>query len=262
MAISQRLEIEAGNSISAVSLLFVAGRRPDAEAILRLAQQVGGFSVSLDPSEEPTAPAADTDGQVWLELLVNGLTFDLLGLAPGRSHQTPSHVHRQALAADLNVSGLEAVTLCLSPHLAGGCAMLPVARSLAQLGAALSTLAGVEAIAWHPARTLCGPDYFREGIQRWIGGGVFPTLGLTALVAAPDGGMQSEGLALFIGQELRLEPELMRDRAKGAKIGVWLIDYLVELGRIDTIQQIDGPDGQPLRLEPSENGRFVRAWCG
>lgn len=262
LTISQGRQIGAEISGPAVSLLFAAGRRPDPEAIRRLAQQEGGFSVSLDPSEEPGASGIPADGRVWLELLVNGLTFDLLGLTPGQSCETPPHAHRYALAAGFDASGLEAVTLRLSPHIAGGRAMPPVVRSLAQLGATLSALAAAEAIAWHPARTLCGPDYFREGVQRWIGGGVFPALGLTALAVAPDGGMQSEGLALFIGQELRLEPELMRDRAEGAKIGVRLIDYLVELGRIDHVRQIDGPDGQPLRLEPSTNGRFVRVWRG
>ena len=97
---------------------------------------------------------------------------------------------------------------------------------------------------------------------RWIDGGVFPGLGLTALAVSPDGGMQSEGLSLFAGQELRIEPELIADMAAGAKIGVRLIDYMVERGRIDAPQKVTGPDGQPLRLEPSANGRFIRVWRG
>jgi hypothetical protein len=74
--------------------------------------------------------------------------------------------------------------------------------------------------------------------------------------------MHSEGLAVFMGQELRLEPELTSDKAAGAKIGVRLIDVLVEEGRVEGPQQITGPDGQPLRLEPSANGHFVRVWAG
>jgi hypothetical protein len=99
-------------------------------------------------------------------------------------------------------------------------------------------------------------------VLRWIEGGVFPGLGLTALAPNPDGGIHSEGLALFTGQELRIEPELMSDKAAGAKIAVRLIDYLVEVGQIGTSQRINGPDGRPLRLEPSANGRFVRVWRG
>ena len=87
-------------------------------------------------------------------------------------------------------------------------------------------------------------------------------IGLTSLAVSPDGGMQSEGLSLFAGQELRIEPELIADMTAGAKIGVRLIDYMVERGRIDAPQKVTGPDGQPLRLEPSANGRFIRVWRG
>ena len=45
-------------------------------------------------------------------------------------------------------------------------------------------------------------------------------------------------------------------------MGVRLIDYLVEAGPIEKPQRIAGPDGAPLRLEPSANGRFVRVWRG
>jgi hypothetical protein len=99
-------------------------------------------------------------------------------------------------------------------------------------------------------------------VLRWIEGGVFPGLGLTALAVNPDGGMHSEGLTLFTGQELRVEPELTGDKAAGAKMALRLLDYLVEAGRIAAPRLIDGPDGEPLRLEPSANGRFVRAWRG
>lgn len=138
--------------------------------------------------------------------------------------------------------------------------MPPVVRLLAWLAATLSDMDGVEAIAWQPARSWCGCDYFRDGVLRWIEGGVFPGLGLTALAATPDGGMQSEGLFLFAGQDLRIEPELMVDKTAAAKIGVRLIDYMVETGPINAPRRICLADGQALRLEPSPNGRFVRAW--
>jgi hypothetical protein len=264
LVISQRREIGAENSGLAVSLLFAAGRRPEPRAIHDFARQGGGFSVSFDPSAEgaASAGAADADGRVGLELLCKGLTFDLVGLGPGAPAEPPPCVHRYALAANAEAAGLEPVTMVPGPHLAGGPAMPPVVRSLASLAATISAIDGVEAIAWHPARSWCGPDYFRDGVLRWIEGGVFPGLGLTALAVSPDGGMQSEGLALFAGQDLRIEPELMLDKAAGAKIGVRLIDYLVEAGPIDAPQHLVGPDGQPLRLEPSGNGRFVRVWRG
>nr|WP_166175767.1 hypothetical protein [Altererythrobacter segetis] len=264
MVISQGREIGAENTGSAVSLLFAAGRRPEAAAIRDFAQRHGGFAISFDPSVDratATAPI-DDQGQDWLELLASGLTFDLVGLRPGPPSEPPPCVHAYALAANAEAAGLEAITMRPGPHLAGGHTMLPVVRSLAWLAATLSEIEGVEAVAWQPARSWSGPAYFRGGVLRWIEGGVFPGLGLTALAVTPDGGMQSEGLSLFAGQDLRIEPELMLDKAEGAKIGVRLIDFLVEAGPIDAPQRVTGPDGQALRLEPSANGRFIRVWRG
>lgn len=248
----------------AVSLLFAAGRRPAADAVRDFAAQEGDFGVSFDPSAKPSGGSdpVDAAGRMWLELLTTGLTYDLVGLAAGAASEPPPCVHGYALPVGAEAVGLEAVMLRPGPHLAGGHTMLPVVRSLAWLAAKLAAMEGVEAVAWHPARSWCGPTYFRDGVLRWIEGGVFPGLGLTALAISADGGLQSEGLTLFAGQELRIEPELMAAKAEGAKIGVRLIDYMVEAGRIDVPRAITGPAGQPLRLEPSTNGRFVRVWRG
>jgi len=218
----------------------------------------------LDPAAEGGVagwPSVEDEAH-WLELLTNGLTYDLVGLAPGAPADAPPRAHAYSLPPDLEPAVMEALTIRPGPHLAGGHTLAPVVRSMAALGAALAAMEGVEAIAWHPARCWTGPAYFREAVLRWIEGGVFPSLGLTALALNPDGGMHSEGLAVFTGQELRIEPELTKDRAEGAKIGVRLIDYLVETGPVELAQRIAGPDGRPLRLEPSANGRFVRVWRG
>jgi hypothetical protein len=262
LVISQGRVIGAESSGLAASLLFAAGRRPEPEVIREFALQDGGFMISFDPSAERAVAPPDGEEPIWLELLSNGLTFDLVGLAPAAPSEPPPRAHSYAMPASDEATGYEAITVRPGPHLAGGHTMHPVVRSLSALVASLSAIEGVEAVAWHPARSWCGPSYFREGVLRWIEGGVFPGLGLTSLALTPDGGMQSEGLTLFAGQELRIEPDLMLDRAAGAKIGIRLIDYLVESGRIEERQRIVGPDGQPLRLEPSANGRFVRAWPG
>jgi hypothetical protein len=264
LVISKGREIGAKDSGSAVSLLFAAGRRPGPELIRQAAEKQASFSISLDPATESAndAPASGEHSQVWLELLANGLTFDLVGLAPGPPAEMPPCIHAIALPANADTMGLEAITIQPGPHLAGGHSMVSVFRTLAWLAATMAGLEGLQAIAWHSARSWCGPEYFRDGVLRWVEGGVFPGLGLTSLAMTPDGGMQSEGLALFVGQELRIEPELMLDRAAGATIGIRLIDQMVEAGRIDRSRRIAGPDGQRLRLEPSANDRFVRVWRG
>ena len=264
MDISRAQEIGTGGPGSAVSLMFAAEHRPGVEAIRQLVANQGGFSISFDPyAEAGGAPAATAiPDPVWLELVANGLTFDLMGLSPGPPGEPAPCIHRYGLPANADPGELEGLTLRPGPHLAGGHTMTPVVRTLAWLAASLAHLDGIEAIAWHPARSWSAARYFRDGVMRWIEGGVFPGLGLTSLAMAPDGGMQSEGLALFTGQELRIEPELMADKAVAAKIGVRLIDLLVESGRIDEPQRITDPEGLPLRLEPSANGRFVRVWRG
>jgi hypothetical protein len=222
--------------------------------VTQLAEEQSGFAVTLD------APA-DGSGN-WVELLAHGLTFDLAGLVPGAGAPAPPHGHDFGLSDTFEAGRMETITLTPGPHLAAGATMLPIVRSLAGLAAILTALRGVRAVAWHPARSWCSPDHFRDTVNRWLEGGAFPGLGLTALVPMPDGGMQSEGLALFTGQELRLEPELAQDRAAAAKTGLRLLHWLVEHGRLQGAEALPGPDGQSLRLEPSANGRFVRVWKG
>lgn len=140
--------------------------------------------------------------------------------------------------------------------------MFPVVRSLSVLAAHLVPLTGTRAVVWHPARTCNEPQYFRRSVLGWIEGGAFPGLGLTALVNRPDGGMESEGLAHFTGQELRLPPELARDGAEAAKVALRLLNWLVEHGRIDEPYSFTGPSGEPLGLEPVENSGILEVWKG
>lgn len=244
-----------------MSLLFAPGERPGRQAVAALARDKHGFAVSLDPAAEGR-PGGRAEAGTWLELVANGLTFDLVGLAPGRAADRPPLGNAVGLPEGLDGARMEAITLQPGPHLAAGGTMLPVLRSLAWLAAQLAALPGTRAVAWHAARCWCDTGHYRVSVLRWIDGGVFPGLGLASLVPMPDGGMQSQGLALFTGQELRLEPELAQDRAAGAKTALRLMHWLVERGRLDAAERLPGPDGLPLRLEPSANGRFVRAWRG
>ena len=257
MAISST-DGSGGTTRPAVSLLFPEGQRPDAGRIHALAAAGGDFAVSFDPGAGP-ADTADRPG--WLELLASGLTFDLVGLVPSDPAPVPSP--RQTISLGDNVDArFEAITLQPGPHIAGASGILPIIRSLAWLGAVLSQLEGIEAVCWHPARCWSAPNVYREAVLQWIEGGVFPGLILTSLHAMPDGGLQSEGLDVLTGQELRLEPDLAVDRATGAKLAVRLLDFLVVHGRVESADRVVGPDGTPLRLEPSGNGQFVRVWRG
>lgn len=221
-----------------------------------LAASSNQLSVSLDTSEE----GGQEEG--WLELLANGMTFDVTGLAPQPTIEVPATAHTFGIAPGVEADAFQPVLIKPGPHLAAGGAMFPVVRTLAMIAANLAQLEGVKAVAWHPARAVSEAGYFRSSVLRWIEGGAFPGLGLTALVPTDDGGLESEGLALFTGQELRMRPEVVMDRAEASKIALRLLNWLVEHGRITESFGFTGPSGETLRLEPVDNFAMVEVWRG
>lgn len=220
-----------------------------------LAASSGQFSISLDTSEE----GGQEEG--WLELLANGMTFDLTGLAPQPCIDVPATAHTFGIAG-AEAETFQPVLIKPGPHLAAGGAMFPVVRTLAMIAAHLVQLDGVKAVAWHPARAVSEAGYFRSSVLRWIEGGAFPGLGLTALVPTEDGGLESEGLSLFTGQELLMTPDVVTDRAEASKIALRLLNWLVEHGRITESFVFTGPSGETLRLEPVDNFGIVEVWRG
>lgn len=257
MKIASAEHIAEDHAFSAVSLLFAPDGRPSVEEVSQLAHETGHFSISHNPAAIH-AGSPEEHGEVWLELLAMGLTFDLRGLAPGNSRALPDAVHRYGLDASFTPENYAVVTLTPGPHLAAGGLMLPVIRCLAWVAAVLTRLPGVVAVAWHPARSFSEPNYFRDSVMRWIDGGAFPGLGLTALSPTPEGGLHSEGLALFTGQELKLCAGLVADKAEGAKIALRLLHWMVEHGTVTEPQLLTGPSGEALRVEPAPAGDVVK----
>ena len=226
--------------------------RPNAADILGLAGRSAVFSVSNKPASDGTSSVT------WLELLANGLTFDLERLAPSEPRAIPGFMHLYDLPAAFDASGCEAITLEPGPHLEGGENLLPVIRSQVAVAVELATLPGIAAIGWEPARSLNSPEHFSRSVTRWLEGGVFPGLGLTALAETQEGGFRSEGLAFFIGQELAIAPEISQDKASAAKLALRLFHQLVETGAVTEPQAVIGPEGEDLMLEPAEDGKTVR----
>ena len=229
-----------------LSLLFRQGERPGPDALAALARADAGpqhFSISQQPDPD----------EGWLELLASGLTFDCRGLSPAPSAALPPHGTLLGLAAE--PSG-EAVALAPGPHLMEGAGLLPVVRALTGVAASLATLPGVEAVVWQPSRCWMEPGYFSRIVRTWLAGGAFPALGLTALVHEGNAGMASLGLALFTGQELRLEG--MEDRAPGdlARIALRLVHELVLDGPLHEPRDYLGPAGEMLYAVP--DGRLIR----
>jgi hypothetical protein len=251
-------------SNSRLSLIFRPGQRPSAAAVLRLAESsvgsareqhrrdglVPGFAVTHQP--EPSAG--------WLELLAGGLTFDLAGLAPAASAPMPTMAHFYGFPERPGPEPAEAITLMPGEQLRGGESLLPVMRTMAGLATRLAALSEVTAVVWHPARCAMAPAVFASAIGRWLAGGAFPSLGLTALFRDGDGAICSEGLAFFIGQELRIDPIISINTEQKAKIAARLINQLVGSDPIHQPFEFIGPNGEKLSVEPSGNDGFLRVW--
>jgi hypothetical protein len=234
-------------------------------------------SISHDPLEvEPDFPvsadgekldqsgdtlASERSDQVWVELLRDGLTFDLAGLAPGEKKELPAIWHRFDFDHVPTEAEYEVVHLTPGHHLSGGERLKPVTMSLLGLARDLvdhfDELAGV---IWPPSMSVIGHQFFESTVTAWLDGGPFPALGLTAFHEAADGALQSEGLGFWIDQELRIEPPLSLDKVSATRLGVRLINQLVLVGGVETSERVVAPDGSGLVMRPSRNGKFVRVW--
>jgi hypothetical protein len=230
-----------------LSLLFASGLRPRAAEVAEHAARRKTFTVSHRPEGEGD----------WLELLVNGLTFDLRSLAPAEPAEPFGFVHRFAVQEANDIARLEAVTLEPGPHLAGAGAMPPIVRGAAGLAAALAELPGCVAVGWRPARTLAGAAHFSRSVESWLAGGAFPALALTALTRDASGSVLSEGLAFLIGRELRIEASGAA-AAEDAKLAIRLIDMLVESGSNGVPATVEAMPGVSVRLR-EDAARFIQA---
>lgn len=250
--------VRAGVASSGLSVHFADGNRPDAAAIARLTDDVGeGHAAEggrFRISHSPTASAG------WVELLASGLAFDLAGLAPGEGVSPPPPVHLFGFDQAPILVPDAALHLAVGAHLSGGSGLLPVVRTMVALGARLARLDGAVAVGWYPARSVIEAGLFCRMIDGWLAGGAFPALGLTALARDPDGGLRSEGLAHFIGQELRIEPHHGEPLADAAKLALRLIHGFVESGPVSAAFEATGLNGSRLLVEPSANRNFIRVW--
>jgi len=231
-----------------LALVFAAERRP---TLGSLAELIGQDHINQHISLSNQAPAEAG----WAELLVQGLTFDCLGLAPGKP--APSPPEGALLGLESRPSG-PAVVLQLAPHLAGAGGMVPVVRVLAGLGAELAKLDGVEAVCWQPACSWMAPAFYRKVIADWLEGGPFPAPGLTSLHREPDGSMVSVGLDFMIGQELCFASQSGPRPAPMTRIGTRLISTLVEKGPLSSPQEFTGPAGERVQAVPIRKGQLLR----
>ncbi len=241
-----------------LSLIFKPGQRPAAADVAQLVQAgrrpVGqgephGFSISYQPQPD-----------CWLELLANGMTFELSGLASSSAAPMPAIAHFYGISSAFAAMPVEAITLTPGDQFRGMDNLLPVVRIMVGLAARLVELADVIAVVWHPARCAVAPDIFAAAIARWLSGGPFPALGLTAIASDDDGAIRSEGLAFFIENELWIDPLLSKNTTEKVKIATRLINLLVGIGPLHQPFETTGPNGEHLSVEPPGNDGLLKVW--
>lgn len=253
---SGRKKLAAG-----IYLLFAPGCRPDRAGVLTALEELPLVSVSHDPGESVSdAPKAEhvssPHGARWLELMLSGMTFDLLGFAPGPSIETPEIVHR--LDGHFDPYGVEALAIVPGPHLADGANSLPIVRSMLELACGIARrVKGVKTICWSPARSAVAMPIFCQSVEDWLSGGSFPALGMTSFAFDDSGALTSEGLAYFMGQELSISAELAGDRMAATLLGAGLVHDLVASGRVEQSRNFKTESGLDVILSPVQDARII-----
>lgn len=201
------------------------------------------------------------DGQEWIELLREGLSFDLCGLAPGPCLGFPVIEHRFDLPDLPTADMFDTLAIVPGPHLAAGARSMPVVKGMLGLARDLARhFENLVAIAWAPSRSAIGQRFFESVITAWLDGGPFPALGLTAFEQVTDGALESLGLDFWIGQELRIEAPLSADKIAATRLGIRLVNQLVIVGGLTEREHIIAPDGTRLVMTPSPDNKIIRVW--
>lgn len=239
-------------------MLFAKGKRPDRDAIARFVGSQLATSITFDPKSDATPQLADGD-RAWVELLRDGLLFDLEGLAPSQPLSVPMTEHRFDFDHSKSFAMYDAIRLIPGAHLGGGEHTLPVVRCLISLARDLAyEFEDIAAFVWPPASSVISREFFESTCTAWLAGGAFPALGLTSFRETMDGALQSVGLEYLIGQELRIEPPLSSDRLEATRLGIRLVNQLILVGGIEKSERLAAPDGKRLIMHLSRNEKFVR----
>ncbi|NLR70120.1 hypothetical protein HGI47_04430 [Novosphingobium sp. ERN07] len=206
-----------------------------------------GFSVSHAP---------DDAVEGWAEVLRDGLTFDINGLAGGPAQTAPS-VNAGVGISPAELDGLASLSLAPGPHLAGAQRLLPVIRVATNLLLDLARIGPAKAIAWLPAKLLIRVDLFERAVLPWLEGGPFPAPAFVALHGNAEVGLQSTGLNFFIEQEFLLQSAAPENAGQLPRVAIRLIDWLVAHGPISSPTEAVLAGTGAVLLEVDTGGRIL-----
>ena len=237
---------------AALTLLFRAGGRPSVADVMALLEVPDAGVVAC--TGHHSAPERGS-----MEIVMNGLVFELRGLSPALPVAIQSASHAYGFSGAIPDEGLEAIELGVSGHVSEGSGLKPVVHEIFHLAANLSMRLPPVAVIWAPARTLLESTHFARIVYDWLAGGAFPALGLSVLAVDSDGSIVSRGLAHFAGQEIRLEGRTGDAPAEAMRLATRAADWLVRNGPLDEPCRV--PSGREMLFgEPSRTGRHVWLW--
>lgn len=231
------------------ALLYDASSLPTLVDFEREVARGSAFSLSHSPDA----------AEGWAEVLRDGLTFDLHGLAGGPPQSLPELKAGVGIGVD-RLADMAALTLAPGPHLAGARKFLPVIRVAANLLIELARIGPATAIAWLPAKLLVRIDLFERAVRPWLDGGPFPAPAFVALQAGGSGSLRTEGLNFFIEQEFVLQSGPEFDPALLPRVAIRLIDWLVAHGPVSITTEAVLAGTGAVFLEVQDKG-LILARC-
>ncbi|NCP17816.1 MAG: hypothetical protein GW855_01495 [Erythrobacter sp.] len=240
-------------------LLFASNTRPTARQ-LRDSCEHSGLADLAGPDLVEHETAVDIAPPTGISLLSSGLMFDVVGLAPGPAAPIPEMGEAPEMRGAILPSRTDAISLRLGPHIAAGKRNLAILREWFALAQKIGDTFGAIGLCWVPGLVSLEPDDLARQLSAWDLRGEVPVSLLASFRRTLDGALQSHGLSYLTGQELRIEPQLMRGGEDA--LSRLLFTHLFYAGPLDQTAQLAAPDGHTLRLEPSANGRYVRVWPG
>jgi hypothetical protein len=211
------------------------------------------FQSLLDnDSEISLAHEGLSHGQV-TEIIYRGVAFMVsIDENSGKSSES------KAVFCNLETSVIRCgLTIELGAHVAGGERVPAIIQALLGVAAKLGMAFNAVAAVWHPVGIVSDFAYFSQAVSGYLAGGAFPVLAMVDFKVNDKGQIDSAGLALLSGQELRVSNSDM-DHVEMIRRVVRVVHDIAVNGPVEvpvTLQGIE-PD-EILELEPSPDKRLL-----
>lgn len=158
------------------------------------------------------------------------------------------------------------LTLDFGDHIAGANAVPIIVQTLFSLACQLGTAASATGLWWHPSQIISGFGYFCDAVDDYELGGAFPVLSTISFDFSDDGVVESNGLAWFSGQEIKLAAPAM-GKSEVMRRVVRIVHDIATNGAIASEIIVDGlAPGEQIRLLPCADAdadvAFVQGYIG